>query len=50
MYHTLDPIELLAEMRNAQTELGERVDRRAGTAVAPEQSDMAIFVRRLGEG
>jgi hypothetical protein len=52
MYHTLDPVALLAEMRKAQTELGQRVDRRAGTAAAaaaPEQRDTAIFVRRLGE-
>jgi hypothetical protein len=52
MYHTLDPVALLAEMRKAQTELGQRVDRRAGTAAAaaaPEQSDTAIVVRRLGE-
>jgi hypothetical protein len=48
----LDPVALLAEMRKAQTELGQRVARRAGTAAAaaaPEQSDTAIFVRRLGE-
>jgi len=29
-YRTLDPVALLAEMRAAQTELGERIDRRAG--------------------
>jgi hypothetical protein len=53
MYCALDPVVLLAQMREAQAELGRRVDQRAGTvaaAVAPEQSDTAIFVRRLGEG
>ena len=30
MHRTLDPVALLAEMRAAQTELGERIDRRPG--------------------
>jgi hypothetical protein len=29
-YRTLDPVALLAEIRAAQEELGNRVDRRAG--------------------
>ena len=31
----LDPLAILAEMRSAQVELGNRVDRRAGSAVEP---------------
>jgi hypothetical protein len=31
MYRALDPVALLAQMREAQTELGQRVDQRAGT-------------------
>ena len=31
-YRTLDPVALLAEIRAAQEELGNRVDRRAGNA------------------
>ena len=31
-YRTLDPVALLAEIRAAQEELGNRVDRRAGQA------------------
>jgi Integrase core domain len=52
MYRALDPVALLAQMREAQNELGQRVDQRAGTvaaAVAPAQSDAAIFARGLGE-
>ena len=29
-YRTLDPVALLAEIRSAQEELGNRIDRRAG--------------------
>jgi len=50
MYRALDPVALLAQMREAQTELGRRVDQRAGTinaAVAPAPS-ITIFARGLG--
>ncbi|QOZ36429.1 hypothetical protein XH92_36495 [Bradyrhizobium sp. CCBAU 53421] len=30
IYRTLDPVALLAQMRDAQNELGKRVDQRAG--------------------
>src|SRR5437763_16784592 len=45
-YRALDPVALLAQMREAQTELGRRVDQRAGTMTttpAPAQIDTAIF-------
>jgi hypothetical protein len=51
MYCALDPVVLLAQMREAQTELGARVDQRARTvaaAVTPAQSDTAIFAQHLG--
>jgi hypothetical protein len=58
-YRTLDPVALLAEIRSAQEELGNRIDRRAGAAlpnVTPGKSDLvcsstaepAAFARRLG--
>jgi hypothetical protein len=34
-YRTLDPVTLLAEIRSAQDELGNRIDRRARKLVAP---------------
>jgi hypothetical protein len=59
-YRTLDPVALLAEIRSAQQELGNRIDRRAG-AVLPEAAagkrgviarcltaEPAAFARRLG--
>ncbi len=52
IYGALDPVVLLGEIREAQTELGRRVDRRAGavaTALDPVRIDPAIFARRLGE-
>jgi hypothetical protein len=52
MYCALDPLVLLAQMREAQTDLGRRVDQRAGTvtaAVAPVQSDMVIFAGGRGD-
>jgi hypothetical protein len=52
IYRALDPVALLTEMRQAQAELGQRVDQRAGTvtaAVASAQSDLTIFARGLGE-
>jgi hypothetical protein len=59
-YRTLDPVALLAEIRSAQEELGNRIDRRAGgvlrEAVAAENdvvvhsstTEPAAFTRRLG--
>ena len=62
-YRTLDPVALLAEIRAAQEELGNRVDRRAGdgrgqqrvsngTAPQPVQSspeDAVAFAKTLGK-
>jgi hypothetical protein len=62
-YRTLDPVALLAEIRAAQEELGNRVDRRAGdrrgqqrvingTAPQPVQSspeDAVAFAKTLGQ-
>jgi hypothetical protein len=62
-YPTLDPVALLAEIRAAQEELGNRVDRRAGdargqqrpgklTALQPVQSstpDAVAFAKTLGK-
>jgi hypothetical protein len=54
LYRTLDPVELLAEMRAAQVELGDRVDRRGkrnrGAAICdqPPTSDAATFAKGLG--
>ena len=59
-YRTLDPVALLAEIRAAQEELGNRIDRRAGALLreaAAGKSDVivlsstaepAAFARRLG--
>ena len=61
-HRTLDPVALLAEIRAAQEELGNRVDRRAGDARShqgagksaasqPVQSsppDAVVFARTLG--
>jgi hypothetical protein len=53
-YRTLDPVALLAEIRAAQEELGNRIDRRAGGALretAAGKSDVAApaaFARGLG--
>jgi len=59
-YRTLDPVSLLAEMRAAQEELGNRIDCRAGGAlreavsgrsdvvVRTSTADPAAFARRLG--
>lgn len=59
-YRTFDPVALLAEIRAAQEELGNRIDRRAGGAlreVAAGKSDVVVrsstaepapFARRLG--
>ena len=59
-YRTLDPVALLAEIRAAQEELGNRIDRRTGGALrenAGGKSDMVVhsstaepaaFARGLG--
>src|ERR1700675_1160958 len=54
LYRTLDPVALLAEMRDAQTELGARVDCRAGKIAAapcipPPAPDAAAFAKGLGK-
>jgi hypothetical protein len=54
MHRTLDPVALLAEMRAAQTELGERIDRRPGKIAArlpapPPASEAATFAKALGK-
>jgi hypothetical protein len=58
-YQTLDPVALLAEIRSAQEELGNRMDRRAGGAppeavagksdvvVRSSTAEPAAFARRL---
>jgi hypothetical protein len=57
-YRTLDPVVLLAEIRGAQEELGNRIDRRAreahgeATAPPPVQSsapDVIAFAKMLGK-
>src|SRR5262245_29675867 len=53
MHRTLDPVALLAEMRAAQTELGERIDHRPGKMLTrpPTPSpaaDAAVFAKTLG--
>jgi hypothetical protein len=54
MHCTLDPVALLAEMRDAQTELGERIDHRAGKMptrlpVPSSAADAAVFAKTLGK-
>jgi Integrase core domain len=54
LYRTLDPVVLLAEMRDAQTELGTRVDCRASKIAAvlctpPPAPDAAAFAKGLGK-
>jgi len=52
VYRSLDPIALLAEIRAAQAELGERVDRRAGATPAetnPSMPDTITFAHALGK-
>jgi hypothetical protein len=50
IYRDLDPVALLAEIRAAQAELGNRVDRRPGSAIqaVPERTTLANFAERLG--
>jgi hypothetical protein len=52
-YRTLDPVVLLAEIRAAQEELGNRIDRRDGKAPVPQRvqssaPDAIVFARTLG--
>jgi hypothetical protein len=52
-YRTLDPVALLAEMRDAQAELGTRVGARAGKLAAAASlpvptTNAAAFAKRLG--
>jgi Integrase core domain len=55
LYRTLDPVALLAEIRDAQTELGTRVDARAGKIAAKSvcalspAPDAAAFAKGLGK-
>jgi hypothetical protein len=53
LYRTLDPVALLAEMRDAQTELGTRIGARAGKLAAAASppvptTNAAAFAKRLG--
>jgi len=53
LYRTLDPVALLAEMRDAQTELGTRVAARAGKLAAAANpsapaTNAAAFAKGLG--
>ncbi|UPJ68305.1 transposase family protein [Bradyrhizobium sp. 191] len=53
LYRTLDPVALLAEMRDAQAELGTRVDARAGRLAAATSppaptKTAAAFAKGLG--
>jgi hypothetical protein len=50
LYRSLDPLLLLAEIRNAQGELGQRIDRRAGSPINPAQrtETIAQFAEALG--
>src|SRR4029077_20230926 len=55
-YRSLDPVELLAEIRAIQDELGNRVDRRAGQARGPQTAHTsttpataATFAKTLGK-
>lgn len=53
LYRTLDPVALLAEMRDAQAELGTRIAARAGKLAAAASppapaTSAAAFAKRLG--
>jgi hypothetical protein len=48
LYRTLDPVALLAEMRDAQAELGTRVGARAGTNPPVPATNPAAFAKGLG--
>jgi hypothetical protein len=48
-YRTLDPVQLLAEIRAAQEELGERIGKRGlATAASVSPADPHVFARSLG--
>lgn len=53
LYRTLDPVARLTEMRSAQVELGDRIDRRgkrnSGAAICkqPPTSDAVTFAKEL---
>jgi Integrase core domain len=54
MHRTLDPVALLAEVRAAQAELGDRIDRRPSKTAArlsllSPPTDAATFARALGK-
>src|SRR5262249_35844505 len=54
MHRTLDPVALLAEIRAAQAELGERIDRRPGKMptrlpMPSPEADAAVFAKTLGK-
>ena len=42
LHRNLDPVALLAEMREAQAELGNRVDRRPGSPVQPSAQELTV--------
>ena len=44
-YRTLDPVALLAEIRSAQEELGNRIDRRAGGVLRAAVAVKSVVVR-----
>jgi hypothetical protein len=53
-YRTLDPVTLLAEIRAAQDELGDRIDRRGGKGAEPlpaqsSAPDASAFAKALGK-
>jgi hypothetical protein len=49
IYRMLDPVALLAEMRNMQTELGQRVDRRPSSAPVISVLKQNDHLGKLGE-
>ena len=51
LHRNLDPVALLAEMREAQAQLGHRVDRRPGPPVQlpPQKVTVASFAEGLGK-
>jgi hypothetical protein len=44
-HRTLDPVALLAEIRSAQEELGNRIDRRAGGVLREAVAVKSVVVR-----
>jgi hypothetical protein len=51
-YRTLDPVALLTEIRAAQEELGNRIDRRAGCALRErlDYANLGTASHSRGEG